>query len=67
MNNHRKMKLVETLEDHLFSLEKFSAGDTRRLEGDGAIFRWYIAGEGRLRTKFKTLKEVELWSEGLRN
>jgi hypothetical protein len=57
-----KAQIAGMLENHLFSLEKFSAGDTRRVGGDGTIFSWYTAkrGEGRIR-KFRTLKEVEQW------
>jgi hypothetical protein len=65
MNNHRKAKLVNALEEYGISLEKFSVGDTRRVGGGGTIFRWYTASEGRLKSKFRTLAEVENWTDAV--
>ena len=65
MNNHRKAKMVKALEAHGISLEKFWVGDTLRVGGDGTIFRWYTASEGRLKSKFQTLAEVENWTDAV--
>lgn len=65
MNNHRKAKLENALGEHGISLEKFWVGDTRRVGGDGTIFRWYTASEGRLKSKFRTLAEVENWTDAV--
>jgi len=65
MNNHRKAKLEKALEEKGISLEKFWVGDTRRVRGDGTVFRWYTASEGRLKSKFRTLAEVENWEDAV--
>ena len=65
MNNHRKAALVKALEEKGISLEKFSYGDTRRVRGDGTVYRWYTASEGRLKSKFRTLAEVENWTDAV--
>ena len=65
MNNHRKAKLENALEEYGISLEKFSYGDTRRVGGDGTVFRWYTARDGGLLAPFRTLAEVENWEDAV--
>jgi hypothetical protein len=65
MNNHRKAKLEKALEEKGISLEKFSYGDTRRVGGDGTVFRWYTARDGGLLAPFRTLAEVENWTDAV--
>jgi hypothetical protein len=48
-----------------WSLEKFGAGDIRRVEGDGMVSRWYIARDGMMAQKFQTLPEVAEWADGM--
>jgi hypothetical protein len=48
-----------------WSLEKFGAGDIRRVEGDGSASHWYIARNGMMAQKFQTLPEVAEWADGM--
>ena len=65
MNNHRKAKLENALGEYGISLEKFWVGDTRRVGGDGTIFRWYTAVDNIGGMKFRTLAEVEDWTDAV--
>ena len=54
-----KNRLKRELKLFGVTLEKFSKADTRRVGGDGTLYRWYTVREGQLVGRFETLSQVE--------
>jgi len=46
-----------------YSFEKFDTSDTRRIQNDGEIQKYYATKGGRLVETFKNLKHADLWIE----
>ena len=46
-----------------YNLEKFLNSDTRRIESDGTIYKYYAAQDGRIVEKFENSADAGQWIE----